>query len=207
MTYARQSEFARQIGYDKSRITQLKRAGRIVMSADGRLVDVEASIARMAETADPGRMDVTERHAANRASAGKVAASPSAAPNTPAPPPSISETGLDLEPSGRTKAKALLMHFENSSLKLEMSLRRGLRFERSAVRREAASLGAMLRAGIERVIDQTAPRLAACSNDLERRVILDKEIHRLRSMIKREMPRALRRMKDATSQKKQQEAA
>lgn len=206
MTYARQAEFARQIGYDKSRITQLKRAGRIVMSADGRLVDVEASIARIAETSDPGRMDVTERHAANRASAGKVAAPPNAAPNIPAPPPNISEASLDLEPSGRAKAKALLMHFENSSLKLEMSLRRGLRFERAAVRREAASLGAMLRAGIERVIDQTAPRLAACSNDLERRVILDKEIHRLRSMIKREMPRALRRMKDSTSQKKQEAA-
>ena len=206
MTYARQAEFARQIGYDKSRITQLKRAGRIVMSADGRLVDVEASIARMAETSDPGRMDVTERHAANRASAGKVAAAPNAAANTPAPPPNISEAGLDLEPSGRAKAKALLMHFENSSLKLEMALRRGLRFERSAVKREAAGLGAMLRAGIERVIDQTAPRLAACANDLERRVILDKEIHRLRWMIKREMPRALRRMKDSTSQKKQEAA-
>ena len=192
MSYAKQAEFARQIGYDKSRITQLKRAGRIVMSADGRLVDVEASIARIADTADPGRQDVAERHATNRASAGKVAA-----PSAPAAQPVMTDAGLDIEPSGRAKAKALLMHFENSSLKLEMSLRRGLRFERAAVRREAASLGAILRAGIERVIDQTAPRLAACSNDLERRVILDKEIHRLRSMIKREMPRALRRMKTA----------
>ena len=193
MSHATQAAFARQVGFSRARIHQLKEAGRLVMAADGKRVDVEASIARMAETADPGRMDVTERHAANRASAGKVAA-PS---NTPAPPPSISDASLDLEPSGRAKAKALLMHYENSILKLEMALRRGLRFERSAVRREAAGLGAMLRAGIERVIDQTAPRLAACSNDLERRVILEKELHRLRWMIKREMPRALRRMKDS----------
>lgn len=190
MTYARQAEFARQIGYDKSRITQLKRAGRIVMSADGRLVDVEASIARMAETADPGRMDVTERHAANRASAGKVAA----AASIPAPPPSIPDAGLGLEPTGRAKAKAALMHYENGILKLEMALRRGLRFERSAVKREATGLGALVRAGIERVIDQTAPRLAAAGNELERRIILDKELKRLRWMIKRELPRALRRM-------------
>lgn len=202
MTYAKQAAFARQIGYDKSRITQLKRAGRIVMSADGRLVDVEASIARMAETADPGRMDVTERHAANREAAGKVAA----APSIPAPPPSIPDAGLGLEPTGRAKAKAALMHFENGLLKLDMALRRGLRYERAAVKREATGLGALVRAGIERVIDQTAPRLAAASNDLERRVILDKEIKRLRWMIKRELPRALRRMQDSTSQKKQEAA-
>ena len=62
----------------------------------------------------------------------------------------------------------------------------------------------MLRAGIERVIDQTAPRLAACANDLQRRQILDKEIARLRHIIKREMPRALRRMRAETA--KQPEA-
>ena len=198
MTYAKQAEFARQIGYDKSRITQLKRAGRIVMSPDGRLVNVEASIARMTETADPGRMDVTERHAAKRQAAGKVSVSAA----QPAPhPESLTESALGLDPSGRAKAKALLMHFENSSLKLEMALRRGLRFERAAVKREATSLGAMLRAGIERVIDQTAPRLAACGNDIERRGIIDKEIRRLRWMVKRELPRALRRMKDSNQTK------
>ena len=195
MTYAKQAEFARQIGYDKSRITQLKRAGRIVMSPDGKRVDVEASLARMAETADPGRMDVTERHAANRQAAGKVIQPPS-----PLAPEAPTDTALGIDPSGRAKAKALLMHFENSSLKLEMALRRGLRFERAAVKREATSLGAMLRAGIERVIDQTAPRLAACGNEIERRQIIDKEVRRLRWMVKRELPRALRRMKDSKKQ-------
>ena len=195
MTYAKQSEFARQIGYDKSRITQLKQAGRIVMSPDGRRVDVEASIARMAETADPGRHDVTERHAASRASVGKVAT----APRQPEPQAAISDSGLGLETSGRAKAKAALMHFENGMLKIDMALRRGLRFERAAVNRESTSLGALVRAGIERVIDQTAPRLAAAGTELERRVILDKEIQRLRYMIKREMPRALRKMKENNS--------
>ena len=196
MTYAKQAEFARQLGYDKSRITQLKRAGRIVMSPDGKRVDVEASLARMAETSDPGRMDVTERHAANRQAAGKVAAP------APAPAPDVhDDSAMGIDPAGRAKAKALLMHFENGILKLEMALRRGLRYERSAVKREATSLGAMLRAGIERVIDQTAPRLAACGSDIERRQVIDKEIRRLRWMVKRELPRALRRMKDSNQTK------
>ncbi len=201
MTYAKQAAFARQIGYDKSRITQLKRAGRIVMSPDGRLVDVEASIARMAETADPGRSDVTERHAANRQAAGKTTAAPAAASPSPEKLTDATHLGLNLEPTGRAKAKAALMHFENGLLKLDMALRRGLRYERAAVKREATGLGALVRAGIERVIDQTAPRLAAASNDLERRVILDKEIKRLRWMIKRELPRALRRMQTTNTTK------
>ena len=94
-------------------------------------------------------------------------------------------------------AKVALLHFENSAIKLEMALRRGLRLERAAIKREAHGLGAMLRAGVERVIDQTAPRLAAADSDLQRRQIVDAEIRRLRWIIKRELPRALRRMKDA----------
>jgi hypothetical protein len=201
MTTATQADFARQIGYAKSRVTQLKQAGRIVMAAGGRLVDVEASLKRMAETADPGRMDVTERHAANRASAGKATAPSVGAPRAQVPP---ADADLGMEPTGRAKAKAALMHYENGLIKLEMALRRGLRFERAAVQREAAGLGAMVRAGIERVIDQCAPRLAAAQNELDRRVIIDKELKRLRWMIKRELPRALRRMKDANNLQKNQ---
>lgn len=191
MTTETRAAFARRLGFDRSRITQLAGQGRVVLTPDGKLIEVEASLARMAATADPGRMDVVERHAAERASKGVA---PSAAP---IPAPELSSDGLGIDPSGRARAKALRMHYENSTLKLEMGLRRGLRYERAAVRRESGSLGAMLRAGIDRVIDQTAPRLAAASNDLERRIILDKEIRRLRWAMKREMPRALRRMKDA----------
>jgi len=42
---------------------------------------------------------------------------------------------------------------------------------------------------------RTSPRLAAAKNDHDRRAILVKEMKRLKQMVKREMPRALRRMK------------
>ena len=51
-------------------------------------------------------------------------------------------------------------------------------YKRQAAHREAAGIGAMLRGGIERVIDTTAPRLAAASNDIERRVIVEREIRK-----------------------------
>lgn len=48
-TVGSQAEFARANGWEKSYVTKLKQAGRIVMTADG-LVDFEASLARIKAT-------------------------------------------------------------------------------------------------------------------------------------------------------------
>ena len=61
MSTATQAEFARLIGVQKSYVTKLKEQGRLVMSADGKLVDVEASKQRIQQTADPNRDDVSQR--------------------------------------------------------------------------------------------------------------------------------------------------
>lgn len=68
MTALSQSAFARHLGVERSYVTQLKKAGRLVMTDDGQ-VDVEASEARIAETADPGKAGVVERHAKQRGEA------------------------------------------------------------------------------------------------------------------------------------------
>ena len=184
-------QFAAEIGRSVGYVQKLVDTGRCILTSDGK-IDGPASRARIAET-QGGRPDVAERFAAQR--------QPAAAPLPPGPDIDVGHT----DGSSRAKAKALLMHYENSMLKLEMAMRRGLRFERAAVRREATGLGAMLRAGIERVIDQTAPRLAASANELQRRQILEAEIRRLKFIIKREIPRALRRMRAETA--KQPESA
>lgn len=206
MSTMNQIEFARHIGVVKSRVTQLKAAGRLVMTTDGKMVEVEASIARIAATA-AGRSDVAARHAENRQiTAEDVEAFRKSEKERKLFDQKkqieqlhdkIDSTELGIENTGRAKAKTLLLHYENSSLKIEMALRQGKRYERAVVKREAHGLGDMLRAGIERVIDQTAARLAASSDATERSRIIEAEIHRLRRMIKRELPRALRRMRDA----------
>ena len=66
MTTETLAAFARRLGFDRSRITQLAGQGRVALTPDGKLIEVEASLARMAATADPGRMDVVERHAGAR---------------------------------------------------------------------------------------------------------------------------------------------
>lgn len=64
MTTVTQKEFAALLGKDKSYVTRLKQAGRLVMNGDK--VNVEASQARIAATSDPSKEHVAERHAAAR---------------------------------------------------------------------------------------------------------------------------------------------
>ena len=188
--------FARRIGVHKSQITRAAQAGRIVLMADGR-VNVEASVERWYATKG-GRDDVTARHAENRVAEGQA----------PGPQPenrtaarfsaTAAQPAADEGATGqnnRTRYKAMGLHFENQAIKLEMALRRGLRYPLDAVRRESLGVGSSVRAAVERVIDQTAPRLAVMTDDLSRRRLLDAELRRLRWMVKSELPKALRRMR------------
>lgn len=190
-----QQALAHFLGVNKSSVCRAVKAGRIKAEPDGSYDFDKCAAAWRANSG--GRGDVAARHAANRGAdipkAQRVEENATAGRDSP--PPAIDITIG--EQSGRQKAQTTRVHFENQHIKLEMALRRGLRFDRYIVKREAHGLGAMLRAGIERVIDQTAPRLSAADNDLERRRILEKEIRRLRWMLKRELPRSLRRMKES----------
>ena len=190
--------FARRIGINKSNVTRAAQAGRIVLTPGG-MVDVEKSVQRWYETKG-GRDDVAARHAENRQAAGSVP-QPKAENGTAA-----RFTATAAQPAGdgnatggdgntRTRYKAVAMQYENQSIKLEMALRRGLRYPLALVKREAFGIGSSLRAAVERVIDQCAPRLAVMTSDLDRRRLIDAELRRLRWMVKAELPRALRRMR------------
>ena len=194
--------FARRIGINKSNVTRAAQTGRIVLTPSG-MVNVEASVQRWYETKG-GRDDVAARHAENRGAVGSVAGARSengtAGPKPATPTQPAGEAGATSATVAgggetRTRYKAVAMQYENQSIKLEMALRRGLRYPIALVKRESLGIGSSLRAAVERVIDQCAPRLAVMTNDLDRRRLLDAELRRLRWMVKSEIPRALRRMR------------
>lgn len=85
MTTLTQAQFARHLGVDRAHITRLKHAGRLVLTPAGQ-VDVEASEARIAATADPAKAPVAERHAAGRAAAVDSQNQPKTAPEDDADP-------------------------------------------------------------------------------------------------------------------------
>lgn len=61
-----QAAFSRHIGKTRGYVTQLKTHGRLVMTADGKRVMVAESMQLIADTEDPNRVDVKERHAQAR---------------------------------------------------------------------------------------------------------------------------------------------
>ncbi len=209
MTLESKAAFARRIGVNKSTITRAAQAGRLVL--DGEMVDVEQSLARWHAT-QGGRTDVAARHAAQRGQAIPALPTPCAAQENAVAglydPGAGMVAGMvaaqpDAQPEGadtdggidRTAFKAMALRYENEAIKLEMALRRHLRYPLEDVRREAQALGMTLRAGVERLIDQTAPRLAAMTGTAEREALLRAEVAALGRAFRAEFKQSLRRLR------------
>lgn len=191
------ARFAARLGVARSTVTRAKQAGRLVMHESGNVL-VEASLKRWHETKG-GRDDVAARHAENRgaeipeaAEAEKNATAARKTRNASATPDP--ETGTDQQAGTRASYKAASIKYENDAIKLEIALRRGHRYPLTAIRHEALGIGGTLRASIERLIDQTAPRLAVMTDPSARLELLRRETRRIARIIKHEFPRALRRM-------------
>lgn len=170
-------QFAEHIGRSPSYVTKLKDDGRLVLAKDGR-VRVKASLKRIAETAG-GRDDVSERHANERVSRTR-----------------LSSVQHNSASGSRAQAQKSLLEYEVKLGQLNLGMQIGHRFYIDAAEREAVELGAMMRGGIERLIDSTSPRITGASNRQDSARIIRAEIVRLRSVFKRELPRALRRLRD-----------
>lgn len=84
-TTASFSEFANLRGFKKSYVTELKAAGRLVLTDDGKRVMVAESIQRIADTKDPSKNGVTRRHEAERVAKAVTTAPVSSTPEIDAP--------------------------------------------------------------------------------------------------------------------------
>lgn len=188
--------FARRLDWNRSTVTRAAQAGRLVLV--GNLVDVEPSLARLKAT-EGGRTDVAARHAAERGQGGaapaRSAENGATAPHAPRSAENDHASTADADGAGRARYKAITLQFENQQIKLGMAMARGLRFNRKDVAREAVALGAIVRSAVERVIDQTAPRLAVMTDDDRRRHLLTAELRAVRRALRTEFPRALRRLR------------
>ena len=193
MTLETRADFARRCKVNRATVTRWAEAGKLVIAADGR-IDAEASLARLNETRG-ARADVAARHAAKRGA--DIPQPPGAQKKPPAAQFEAPDDGALAPAGGRAKWQRIGLHYGNQQIKLDMALRRGLRYALADVRGEAHGLGATVRAAVERLIDQTAPRLAVMDDPQARRALLGREIARIRRMVRGELPRALRRLRQA----------
>lgn len=168
MTHLSQAAFAARLGVRRSYVTRLKQEGRLVMSADGQWVDVEASQARIAETADPGKVAVAERHAAARGAA--------VGDKTP---PKTDADG-DGEPAAGTpdyqKARARREEANASMAEMELAERAGQLMETAAVRAAGADAGATCRGTLETMGAILAPQLATLGDENAIRKLVDEYV-------------------------------
>lgn len=199
-----------------STITRMAQDGKLVLI--GKKIDAAASLARL-DALGIGKMrpDVAARHAAQTAQeAGHATQTAQAIPEsirhaarpahatvgaTTAATDNL-DAGLETGGAGKARYKALNLHFENQLIKLGMQLARGQRFYREPVKDEAQGLGGALRAAVERLIDQTAPRLAVLSNHMDRGVLLKREARHIKRLINLEYAGALRRLRKSAKKGK-----
>lgn len=196
------AQFAARLGVHRSTITRAVEAGRLVLHENGHIL-VAPSLKRWHET-KAGRTDMEARHAENRgaaipeadqsqknATAGRAA---SRGRNSAATEPLESTLEDTAGTPGRSAYKAMVLKYENDAIKLHMALRRGHRYPVEAIREEASAIGGTLRAAMERLIDQTAPRLAVLTDPAARLRLLQAECRTLARILKNEFHRAMRRL-------------
>lgn len=184
MSRVTQIEFARQQGWSRSYVTQLKAAGRLVM-ADG-MVDVEASLALIDRTADPSRDQVAGRHAKNRAAKARTDGSTDAEQQDEekiAPAAGFTAGGTESGQGGKVEGDKIASSYSKSRAMKEFYAAQtakaiyekdvlGKLCDTEDVSRAGAGLGAVLRTKLEGLSDRLASLLAPISSVEETHALL-----------------------------------
>jgi hypothetical protein len=165
-TYLSKSAFAARIGRSPSYITWLKDNNRLVLSSDGKQVNVLETEALIADTADPSKAAVAARHHQDRLQRDVYSQlTPAAEPTSTAAPPQL------LPPAGQhpdfQKARALREHNLAQLAEIELRKAKGELVELAAVKLAAYNGGRLLRDQLLGMPPQLAPELASMTDPWE----------------------------------------
>lgn len=160
------SAFAARIGRAPSYITWLKNNNRLVLTADGKQVDVTASETLIRDTTDPSKTAVADRHHQDRLQRDVYSQlSSQAEPTSTAAPP------LAMTPAGQLpdfqKARALREHNLAQLAEIELHKAKGSLVAMSTVKTGAYNAGRMLRDQLLGMPPQLAPELASMTDPWE----------------------------------------
>ncbi|CBA14744.1 hypothetical protein [Xanthomonas albilineans] len=176
-------EFADRIGTKPSYVTELRKAGRLVLTKDGRRVCVAASLDRIQSTRNPAHAGVRARHAATRDA---TPALPIPHPPTDAPEAAQADASAAIDdddlpfnaPHQMRRAKALADKEEALARKAlrEEQVEMGQLLVRDETLAAVTDAVVMLRSRLELIPPTLAPRMAALSDEDQVRVLLRDEI-------------------------------
>ena len=164
--YLSKSAFAARIGRSPSYITWLKDNNRLVLSADGKKVDVLSTEVLIRDTADPSKTAVADRHHQDRLQRDVYSQlSTQVEPtSTAAPAPTITPAGQ--QPDFQ-KARALREHNLALLTEIELHKAKGALVAMTAVKTGAYNAGRMLRDQLLGMPPQLAPELASMTDPWE----------------------------------------
>ncbi|QZP22834.1 terminase small subunit [Pseudomonas sp. DR208] len=190
--YLSKSAFAARIGRTPSYITWLKDNNRLVLSPDGKKVDVLATEALILETADPSKAAVAARHQQDRIQRDVYSQlSPLVEPtNTAAPQQPITAKGHDFQ-----KARAMREHNLAQLAEIELHKAQGSLVSRDAVELGAYNAGRHLRDQLFGLLPQLSHKLAAMTDpwDIEKHLTatLRKSLEEAERMSSSDLERAM----------------
>ncbi|WNF53001.1 terminase small subunit [Pseudomonas sp. SG20052] len=164
--YLSKSAFAARIGRAPSYITWLKNNNRLVLTADGKQVDVSASEALIRDTADPSKTAVADRHHQDRLQRDVYSQLSSQVEPTSTAAPSLTITPAGQLPDFQ-KARALREHNLAQLAEIELHKAKGSLVVLSAVQTGAYNAGRMLRDQLLGMPPQLAPELASMTDPWE----------------------------------------
>ena len=186
------SAFAARIGRTPSYITWLKGNNRLVLSPDGKMVDVQATEALILETADPSKAAVAARHQQDRIQRDVYSQlSPQVEPtNTAAPQQPITVKGHDFQ-----KARAMREHNLAQLAEIELHKAQGSLVARDAVELGAYNAGRHLRDQLFGLLPQMSHKLAVMTDpwDIEKHLTatLRKSLEEAERMSSSDLERAM----------------
>lgn len=179
-TFGTRAEFAARINRNKSTITRLAQADRLVFSPDG-LIDFEASLDKIAATADPSKLGVVKRHARERGDQAierELFAPVKPTGATPAPPPEAPAGPNDEESSyARFNEARALKEAELATLaKYKREEQEGQLIRRDVVKRDIETLAAIVSKGITSIPARIMPLINAEADAGKREQILESQL-------------------------------
>lgn len=162
--------FARILGErSPSYVTQLKDAGRLVLTDDGKRVRVQESIALIKSTSDPSKAGVVARHAAGRTSE----------PEAPVDDDGEDQAGAptyDGHSTRRSRALADKAEWDAKAAERDYLESMGQLLKAGDVEAAVAGAAATLRTSLENLPNTLAPELAAATDEARVRVILGEAV-------------------------------
>ncbi|NNA66174.1 terminase small subunit [Pseudomonas gessardii] len=186
------SAFAARIGRTPSYITWLKGNNRLVLSPDGKQVDVLATEALILETADPSKAAVAARHQQDRIQRDVYSQlSPQVEPtNTAAPQQPVTAKGHDFQ-----KARAMREYNLAQLAEIELHRAQGSLVARDAVELGAYNAGRHLRDQLFGLLPQLSHKLAVMTDpwDIEKHLTatLRKSLEEAERMSSSDLERAM----------------